>query len=97
MIDTVNIIASIHFEERQPFKSVSLNDEVTVWVDTMINQSYYNTEIVTDLSVVKVSNHQYTITADATGFHNIEIKVTNKPSLKPLKESISNTLLLIVN
>lgn len=93
MIGFNNIIASIKFEEKTSVKVVDENSEFNVWVDVLFNQDIYETTLVTDLSFVKVSEYQYTVTADNLEFNTIEMVLSNKDKSK---QKTSNTLVAVV-
>ena len=94
MIDIENVRANIKFAgNAQGYKIAMENDEVTIYVETLFNLDLYETELTTDLSYVKVSEYEYTLTGDILGFNRIQITITDKPKVKQTR---SNTLLLIV-
>ncbi len=88
-----NIIASINFEERTDKKAVNSNDTFKVWMSSTINQDIYSTTLITGLSFTKISDFEYDVTADNTGFNKISLQIQNKDKSKT---SVSNTLLAIV-
>ena len=88
-----NIIASIKFDQKTSKLVVNGSAEFKVWVETIFNQDIYETTLITDLSFVKESEYEYTVTADNSGFNTIELQLSNKAKTKT---TVSNTLLAIV-
>lgn len=90
-IDQIPI--GINFDEREAFKAVDALSSFKVWVNNVVNNDYYDTGLVTDLSYVKESDHEYTVIADVSGMQQIHLTLQNKAKTKT---KLSNTLVVAV-
>jgi len=73
---------------------INVATPVTVWLDTLYNQSEFDFTIVANgATVVKVSNYEFRLAYVTTGNREIYLNVGTKDKVTTLK---SNTLTIIV-
>jgi len=73
--------------------SVPGGTSVTVWLNTMFDQSVYSFQLVySGATMVKISNYEYRITYNTPGAHNIYLNVSFSASAKDKQTLKSNTI-----
>lgn len=78
------------------YKIVPLNSELSVWLKTIINTDVYESVLECALNSEKVSEYQYKITANATGFYRVRLKLVHKNKEKTIQKNSQDLLIVVV-